>query len=390
MGTQALTASAAPGAADPAPARTAYVGEIDALRCFAMTAVVLQHCQLLPLGWMGVWLFYVISGFAITTSLLGSDAPHPSRGLLIRNFMLRRAIRIWPIYVLFVAGNMIWALIASRPDILGELPYLLTFTYNFRMIAHEAQWPAIGHLWTISVEEQFYLVFPFLFAFLDREGLKRALAALVVAGPLIRAGLSVWAEGALPDDGYKAFAIYVIGPAHFDSFAIGALIALHRDAIAADLARARLYFFAALGAFVAYCGVYAGLQMQSLGFGADALRNIISGILWGEGRQIVMYSAIALLAGSLIALVLAKEAWIGAVCAIPGLQAIGRVSYGAYLYHLPVLVLVSSLLPARDGAWSFTHQAMTFAIVYGVTLAVAFASFRFIEKPFLRLRHRFA
>jgi len=88
--------------------------------------------------------------------------------------------------------------------------------------------------------------------------------------------------------------------------------------------------------------------------------------------------------------VLAKEAWIGAVCAVPGLQAIGRVSYGAYLYHLPVLVLVSSLLPARDGAWSFTHQAMTFAIVYGVTLAVAFASFRFIEKPFLRLRHRFA
>jgi hypothetical protein len=73
-------------------AASGYVSEVDALRCIAMTAVVLQHCQLLPFGWTGVWLFFVISGFAITSSLLGSDRIKHSRPLLVRNFYARRCL----------------------------------------------------------------------------------------------------------------------------------------------------------------------------------------------------------------------------------------------------------------------------------------------------------
>src|ERR1700730_2664375 len=129
--------SKADGAAYSAPlASSGYVGEVDALRCLAMTAVVAQHCQLLPFGWTGVWLFFVISGFAITTSLLGSDRTKHTKPMLIRNFYVRRCLRIWPVYFLVVAGNLIAAISLGKSEIWASLPWLATFTYNYRMILH--------------------------------------------------------------------------------------------------------------------------------------------------------------------------------------------------------------------------------------------------------------
>jgi peptidoglycan/LPS O-acetylase OafA/YrhL len=138
-----------------AAAPSSYVGEVDALRCLEMTAVVLQHCQLLPFGWTGVWLFFVISGFAITSSLLGTGRLKHSKPGLIRNFYLRRCLRIWPVYFLVVACNIIAATSLGKGEVTSALPWLATFTYNYRMILNGETWPANGHLWTISVEEQF-------------------------------------------------------------------------------------------------------------------------------------------------------------------------------------------------------------------------------------------
>ena len=76
--------------------RAGYVPEVDALRGLAMTAVILGHCKLMPFGWMGVWLFYVVSGFSVTTSLFGGRRREASAGAAIGGFYLRRALRIWP------------------------------------------------------------------------------------------------------------------------------------------------------------------------------------------------------------------------------------------------------------------------------------------------------
>jgi peptidoglycan/LPS O-acetylase OafA/YrhL len=125
------------------PATTGYVSEVDTLRGLAMTGVVAQHCGFLPFGWIGVWLFYVISGFAITSSLLASDrAPH-SKLFLVRNFYVRRNLRIWPLYFIFVIGNMIAAVMAGRNDVLASAPWLATFTYNFRMMLHDENWAPV-------------------------------------------------------------------------------------------------------------------------------------------------------------------------------------------------------------------------------------------------------
>src|ERR1700722_3987577 len=109
------------------PATTGYVSELDALRGLAMTWVVAQHCKLLPFGWTGVWLFFVISGFAITSSLLASDRTPHSRLFLVRNFYARRCLRIWPLYFLFVLANMVAAVVTQHGAVLASAPWLATF-----------------------------------------------------------------------------------------------------------------------------------------------------------------------------------------------------------------------------------------------------------------------
>jgi peptidoglycan/LPS O-acetylase OafA/YrhL len=391
MGYSAARAGAIAYPAALAPSTSvasAYIGEVDALRCLAMTAVILQHCQLLPFGWTGVWLFFVISGFAITSSLLGSGRIKHTKPVLIRNFYMRRCLRIWPVYFLLVAGNIVAATSLGKGEIISALPWLGTFTYNYRMILDGEIWPANGHLWTISVEEQFYLVFPFLFAWLSKNRLAAALAVCVALGPVLRTLLSAW-FGALPwDDELKAFAVMVFAPAHFDAFSLGALLALFRPFLGLRLNLARLLFASAFAAALVYACIYLTINAASSGFNGEAFRCIYSGILWGEGRQIWVYSAVTGLSAALIALILAGEGWLCRLCNLPLLQPIGRISYGGYVYHAPVLMLHHALFGGA-GASSLAFSLGKFAFAYPLTLAIAFLSYRYFEAPILKLRTHF-
>lgn len=375
---------ACPAAAPP----SAYVGEVDALRCLAMTAVILQHCQLLPFGWTGVWLFFVISGFAITSSLLGSGREKHTKPVLIRNFYLRRCLRIWPVYFLVVAVNIVAAASLGKGEITAALPWLATFTYNYRMILDGEIWPANGHLWTISVEEQFYLAFPFLFAYLPKLRLAAALIICVALGPVLRILLSAWFGELAWDDGLKAFAVMVFAPAHFDAFSLGALLALFRPFLTSRRQLARCFLIAALAVAFVYGSIYLSINAALKGFNSEAFRCIYSGILWGEGRQIWVYGAVTGLSAALIALILAGERWLCSLCKLPLLQPIGRISYGGYIYHAPVLMLHHALF-GNAGASSLTFSLGKFAFAYPVTLLLAFLSYRYFEAPILKLRTRF-
>jgi peptidoglycan/LPS O-acetylase OafA/YrhL len=370
------------------PSVDGYVGEIDALRCLAMTGVVAQHCGLMPFGWTGVWLFYVISGFAITSSLLVSQKLQYPKLFLIRNFYLRRCIRIWPLYFLFVLGNMVVAVLVGRSDVLDSVPWLATFTYNFRMMLHDDQWSTIGHLWTISVEEQFYLIYPFLFVFLSRRWLVVALWGCIVLTPVGRAVITLWFDSVSHDDLWKAFSLYAFSPAQFDAFSAGALLALFRPFLTSRPQFARKTAVIALGAGLVYACAYIGLNVAHHELGKDTFRNIFSGILWGQGRQIWLYSVIGGLSASIIALILSGEPRLRAVCRIPLLQPIGRISFGAYVYHAAVLGLYQMLWPPVGTVYSTTYSLGKFAVAYPITILIAFLSFRYFEQPILKFRHR--
>jgi len=323
---------------------------------------------------------------------------HP-KPLLLRNFYARRCLRIWPLYFLCVAavlipaaivGNGPWAGSSARrlhaSDVLAIWPWLVTFTYNYYRMFHYpdiGHWGWFGHLWTISVEEQFYLVFPFLFAFLSKRRLVAALWICIALGPTLRSLLTWWLDS-LPQAGeYKWFALYQFAPAHFDAFAAGALLALMRPFLAYRLDLARVFMAVALAAAAAYTCVYLSINLSTLSF-----REAFSAIFlprWRYGQWVWAYSVIIALSSALIALILAGEGWLLNACRLRLLRPIGRISYGAYVYHSPVLCLFVFLWPVSG----LTYRLAEFSFCYPVTLLIAYLSFRYFEEPILSLRARF-
>jgi peptidoglycan/LPS O-acetylase OafA/YrhL len=378
--TSALSGAAAPRA----PHR---IDQIDSLRCLAMTMVIAQHCRLLPVGWTGVWLFFVISGFVVTSSLL-ARAANGAPGERLIQFYGRRAARILPIYMLYAVLGALWS--AAQTGAFEWRPFLsLVFFYNdFETVfgrAYYQHFPS-GHLWTVSIEMQFYLFFGLAFVLLPRRVLVPGLTTLLVLVPVLRlmAGVLLARQGVGAEN--SAFAIYTASVLQFDSFALGALLALHGDKLLKPGMALRL-FWAGLGALALFCASYALVNAMQLGeTGLGCLRNIISGILFGQHREVFVYSAVALASAGVIAATASGHApWAG-LTKQPLFQMIGRCSYGGYVYHMIWVDLALLLIApeSRDASpLGVGQRLLTFAIAYPLTVAMAHLSFVHLEQPIM-------
>jgi len=373
-----------------------YVAGVDALRGLAVLLVIAVHTRLLPVGWTGVWLFFVISGFAITSSLQSADRAIGNWQAL-RHFYVRRCLRIWPLYSGFVLANVGVLIFLGRFGPLASLPYLASFTYNFEMIFtsdwSRIDWSPFAILWTLSVEEQFYLIYPVLFLFCARRTTIRALLFVVAGAPLLRAlvGYAALRAGWTSQDAY--FAVYGFGLAHFDAFAGGALVALFRDEISRAGKDVRRVSIAVAGAGGLYFGVYATLQYRQEGHvSLDMARNIVTGVTIGQGREAFLYSLVWLASACLLMLLLTGQRTIRLACSNPGLRAFGRVSYGIYMFHLAVAMLVGAVFPAFADVKSaaLSVRLFDFAIVSFLAYMLAAISFRYVEQPMLRLRRYYS
>lgn len=375
----------------------AYVPEVDAIRALALSLVILFHGGLAPFGWSGVWVFFVVSGFAITTSLMASEmrSGH-GPGRILRGFFIRRALRIWPLYYSFVAVNVVVLLVLGIHGPLSDIPYLLTFTYNMKLIFTDYtaanEWIPFGPLWTLSVEEQFYLLFPLAFVFLSRLSLSIGLLLLIAGCPLLRMAWSAWlASRGMPDD-RVALGVYAFAPAHFDSFAAGALIALHRDAITQRPHLARRVLGGVCVAIVAYTSYYVWLQASATGgLSVSAFRNIFSGIAYGGGREIWLYSIVWSVSAGLLIAILNGERTVLKLCRSRWLQRLGRISFGSYIFNSSTYMLVGTTisLAALDGLEGAAFKVLRCACAFALIVTAAMISFYQLEKPFLSLRHKF-
>lgn len=366
------------------------VGSIDTLRCFAMTAVVAQHNGLLPFGWTGVWLFFVISGYVVTLAMIGRQSDLPARRGLAR-FFRRRALRIVPVYYAYIGLGVLVCLATGAGTDMVAVGSLLGFINNVAMVLGRGELPSwpVGHLWTISIEMQFYAVYGLLWFLVSRRTVVLLLLVALLASPVLRLAASFLVAHLGWDGEASAYAIYSGSFLHTDSFATGALLALaNQRGVLGRIARP---LAVAGGATLAiYASVYIGLNYAAGDRGLDMFRNVLSGILWGQYRQVFLYTAMAAAAGGLVALAAAKDPLIDWLLRPRLLQRIGEISYGAYVYH-PLAILVSTLLMSAifqlpPENWSIGWKIIGFLASYTLTLTAAELSFRYFESRFTRRR----
>ena len=347
-----------------APAGVKLPG-LDGLRAIAVALVLLFHRFLLPIGWIGVQIFFVLSGYLITR-LLDRSREQPLKDYL-REFYGRRALRIFPLY--YAALALIALLAWGSPELAG-LGFAATYTYNFWYAtqAHEFS-TLITHFWTLCVEEQFYLLWPFVIFFTPRELRRAVLTAIVLAGPGLR--LLVACYLARPGATVlfnSSVALDTLTPSQIDAFATGALFALYPP----RRARVGLGVSAAL---VAGAGAFLlrryHLPWLSFGFPIGMANGF--GFLWG-------YSLINVASAFLI-VSLVQRRFLPALFEARPIAYLGRISYGLYVIHYPMQHAVDVLMPT-------SRMASRLAAQIALTVGLASLSFKLWETPFLRLKDR--
>ena len=359
-----------------------YLPALDGVRAIAILLVVLYHAldglpsftwgqrlfiRVASQGWIGVDLFFVLSGFLITGILLDGERTQKS----LRNFYARRILRIVPVYAVFLLYSL-WLAprfgtsSSDEAALLGKTQvWYWTYTVNFLVALRN--WSAItrptGHLWSLSVEEQFYLLWPIAVLALSTRSLKWAALGCIVGAELVRFVLLL--AGASGQVGF------VLLPSRMDALAAGALLACaYRDrSLWSRVLRARQ---------VAVLGALALLLLVVL------RRHTID--IMESDEQLLVLPALVALGGVLVAS--GAEGLAGLAGA--ALRFIAQISYGMYVWHLVALRLVSARVhapPETADAWRWWvfYGAMVTGTL-GITIVLAQISWHFIERPVLRLK----
>lgn len=328
---------------------------LDGLRAIAVLAVICNHAwaQQPPFagGQIGVDIFFVLSGFLITSLI--AEEHHATGRVRLRNFYGRRALRILPVLVVVVCVAELLALTlgspANRANTVRAAPLALLFVQNWDLALHQASLLGgyLGHTWSLSIEEQFYLVWPIvLIGLLRFTTTRRALLAclgLAVAGQLL--SVALWAGGA------ASYFVYFGTPTHGSMLLVGCALALLWLERRPSLSTPTLV---AAGAFTALALALAPPgPLPELGAGLCACVLIVGAVR--DQPPALLNSAV--------------------------LRWIGRRSYGMYLWGLAIDAGVADT--------GIAPGPLRLAIDVAVTFAVAEISYVVIERPFLSLKGRF-
>lgn len=234
------------------------------------------------------------------------------------------------------------------------------------------------HLWTISAEQQFYIVFAVLFISFELSGFRRALFVLAATGCIVRLAFAAIYFNQFDTGADRSFAVYANSLCHFDAFSMGALVALSRDYIARN-ERLCIGLFMA-GAFAAACYAlsYFAINYYLLGRrGLDILRGVFSGVLYGQYREIFVYSVLDVCFASLICLIVAKNSTICCFTDHAVFRHIGKCSYGAYVYHVAIVAAALSFVGDVNPVYK---RIELFVVAYVATVVVSYISYHGFEK----------
>lgn len=346
------------------------IGGLDGLRAVAVIAVVAYHLwpDAVPAGYLGVDLFMVLSGFLITALLL--DARHRHGSVRLGAFWARRFRRLVPALLALLAGVAVWVRIAGpatlEPTVRDQGIASLFYVGNWKLIADGTSYAALSppaspllHLWSLAIEEQFYLIWPIVVAVVlaTTKG-RRPLAVLTGVGAIASAvAMAAWFQSDT-----DPLRLYFGTDTRAQAFLIGALAAL----VVARVGSRAIWGFSR----------WAGLPAFGL---------LLLAFLLGDYADVLYHGGFAVFA------VLAAMATVAVTIRSPlselldraPLRVIGRVSYGIYLWHWPVIVLVTA------DTCPFTGNALLLFRLALIASATAISWF-LIEVPYRRARRPWA
>ena len=339
-----------------------YIPELDGLRGIAILAVVLYHCN--PRlkgtwiyyaslwGWAGVSLFFVMSGFLITSILLVTrDKPH-----YFHNFHARRALRVWPVYALLlivVYLNAPWFVGPSVSVAIKTAPWW-AYILCIQNLFHLALPPAIGPTWALAIEEQYYFVWAPLVRFLRRPWmLASVLVAALVASPLLRHANLHWMT---PTNTLI----------HLDGIALGSLIAIAMHTV--KLSRR----------------AWLGIGLSGLIVGIACAATIAGGTAYLDSALSVGF------AGAMLALIASTGARnpINAALRRGPLAFYGRISYGLYMIHISVFIYFG-WFDLRMDRYGIPGNLAVVAFRFAASTLAATALWYGFESQILKLKRHF-
>jgi peptidoglycan/LPS O-acetylase OafA/YrhL len=342
------------------------------VRFLAAAAVIVNHAPLPPglpaffkdFGWAGVDLFLVLSAFLLARLL--REELHKAGEIRLGKYFMRRVLRIWPLHWGYVTAMLVIVVATNRFRIqqLGNWLSHIAFVNNWTSVkmGYEGNLPFTAHLWTISLEEQFYLIIPLVVPVLMRQPTRRV-AALVCAGMM----LLITARTAcvlLGTEGGRIPFIWGL-PLRADAFILGAGLALGAfDRLSAWM-RGDLWIVA--GALLFPVANALGNPRDS-GWGVPLLYTVTD------------FACVLVIMGSLSGGVISRA------LSVRPLRYLGKISFGLYVYHQIAIRMAETLLTKlrlRDDGWELLILAFV------ITILVSAASYELYEKWFLKLKNRF-
>jgi peptidoglycan/LPS O-acetylase OafA/YrhL len=344
--------------------RKKYFRELDSIRFLAFLFIFIHHTHRIELpvisgiqrvGWIGVDIFLCLSAFLLTRLLLIES--QVTGKIALKKFYVRRILRIWPLYFAYL---LLVLSITTVFDIMKESHHrfitLATFTDNIATAVHGYNpLPATSHLWTISYEEQFYLLLPFcvlLLIKLDTKG-RVILLGIVTAMSVVARILFMNAS-----EPHFQPAVWVLPITHFESITAGFLLAFFHEKVSG-----RLILF----------GMFSILSFSILlllPFPENSYLHVF-----------ICYPVAAFFSFSVVALAVicnSKQSFFLAV-----MRYLGRISYGLYIFHLLCLTLVYHFKP-------FDNEFYNAFVALITCVILAALSFELFEKRFLKLKHRYS
>ena len=343
--------------------RFQHIPELDGFRGLAILLVLIGRYWEFH-GWssnarnlaqsiahLGVLLFFVLSGFLITGLLYRERSLTGS--ISFKRFYIRRALRLLPAFFLFLATVAVLVRLGLVTDV-PKIEFLECLLYLRNILGHSL---SLGHIWSLSLEEQFYILWPITFLLLPRKHAATIVAWICFAFMIWR-GLAI----AFRLFSYEHGIFYVRPYFRFDSILIGCLIALWLGSSAS--AYTRLKKFAQ--------GPWSAVLWVALFFWATL----------GEALSRALHITICEILGAVVlaCVVLRSDSFMAKICRARWLCYVGTISYSLYLWQ-------DLFISTDPPSWGLLREL---PLAFVVPLAIAIASYHFMERPILRLKNRLA